>query len=84
MVHYRLSKADSVGSEGQLYADAQNEKEALLNFEGQLKVNLSESEVTLSLNCDAGPDYVMQSRTYDEVNFANSERVDVCRVRLED
>jgi hypothetical protein len=41
-------------------------------------------EVTLSLNCHAAPDYVMQSRTYDEVDFANSDRVDVCRVRLED
>ena len=77
MVHYRLSKADSVGSEDQLHTDAQNEKEALLNFGRQL-------EVTLSLNCDAAPDYLMQSRTYDEMNFANSVGVGVCRVRLED
>ncbi len=75
MAHYRLSRADSVGSEGQLNADAKDDRTALLDFGRQL------GDVTLSLNCDAAPDYLMQSRTNDEVDFANSEKVGVCLVR---
>ena len=74
MPHYRLLKAVSADSQETWNANKPDQKAALLDFEQQLGV-------ALSLSGDAAPDYLMQSRTYDEVNFANSEKVPVYLVK---
>ena len=76
MSHYRLLKADSADSQETWDADSPNQKAALLDFGQQLGV-------VLSLSCDAAPDYLMQFRTYDEVNFDNSKKVPVYLVKSE-
>ncbi len=75
MPHYRLLKADSADSQETWDADSPDQKAALLDFGQQLGV-------VLSLNGDAAPDYLMQSRTH-EVNFAASKKVPVYLVKSE-
>ena len=76
MPHYRLLKADSVDPRETWETDSPDQKAALLDFGRQL------GGVILSLNGDAAPDYLMQSRTH-EVNFAASENLPVYLVKSE-
>jgi hypothetical protein len=74
MPHFRLLKADSPDDRETRDADCPDQTAALLEFGRQLGVELS-------LNGDAASDYLMQSRTLQEVNFAASKKLPVYVVR---
>jgi len=76
MPHYRLLKAQSADPRDMWETDSPNQLAALRDFERRLNI-------ALSLNGDAAPDYLLQSRTH-EANFSASEKVPVYLVRSED
>ena len=76
MPHFRLLKAESADDRETWDTDSPDQKVALLDFGRQLGA-------VLSLDGDAAPDYLMQSRTH-EANFADSKKVEVYIVRSDD
>ncbi len=75
MPHYRLLRADSANSLDTWETDSPDQEAALLDFGQQLGV-------ALSLNGDAAPDYLMQSRT-NQPDFSASDKLPVYCIRPE-
>ena len=73
-MHYRLTRADSVDGQDALEVDATSPEGALLDFGRQLGAKLS-------LNGDAAPDYLLQSRPGDQAQF-NPAITEIYLVRI--